>query len=53
MYFHSYNNVTNTHKTYNVSTSSHCAQQVITINKAIVVKSVLKTVVMVIRIEQS
>ena len=36
----------------NVSTSSHCAQYLVTISKVVVVKSVKKTVViMVIRIE--
>ena len=38
--------------TYTVSTSSHCAQQLVTISKVIVVKGVMKTVViMVIKIE--
>ena len=37
---------------YNMSTSSHCAQQLVTISKVVVVKSVMKTVdIMVIRIE--
>ena len=39
--------------TYNVSTSSQCMQQTVTINKVVVVKSVMKTVIiMVISIEQ-
>ena len=38
--------------TYNVSTSSHCAQKLVTISKVVLVKSVMKTVVvMMIRIE--
>ena len=37
---------------YNVSTSSHCTQKLVTINKVVVVKSVMKTVVItVIKIE--
>ena len=36
-----------------VSTINHCAQEIVTVNKVFVVKSAIKTVViMVIRIEQ-
>ena len=38
---------------YNVNTNSHCAQQIVIINKVVVVKSVMQIVViMFIRIEQ-